>query len=52
MGLVTVLSCDRIQNNVLGTPDMERSLWMSAFLQILGWETPDAFHLRLNPLLP
>lgn len=50
MRLVTTLSCDRIQDNVLGTSDMKRGLWMSASLQILGWETPEACHPR--PLLP
>lgn len=34
--LVTVLSWDRKQDNVFGTSDMERGLWMSSSLQILG----------------
>lgn len=28
MGLVTVPSCDRLQDNVVGTSDMEKSLWI------------------------
>jgi hypothetical protein len=50
MRLMIALSCDRIQDNILGTSDMERGLWMSGSLQILGWETPEACHPR--PLLP